>query len=310
MSGNPMLPASIAEDPDYRNTHEQREEAASAARNAQIAYRRLIEGFITSSCIAAVVGGLVLYGADTAVSGAGVVQSATLKSFVASQTVHVTLCVMQALAVAAAAFCAFALNTRDYAGTWRENREKAEAGRCERARVALRVGHTQGQAAFRAAGDWVVADLMEGQIRYLTEAIESHGTRAFRLTLLGGLVMAVAAGGPILATAGLPALILVGALAAVVTPVLLAGLKSWSEATGSSDRVKLHKATRDLLRDILRRRREFDQAIAANNLEGSIAYLDEVCAALRTDVAGFLRIAGGAPVPPTPATGAPANSGR
>jgi hypothetical protein len=94
----------------------------------------------------------------------------------------------------------------------------------------------------------------------------------------------------------------------VVTPALLAGLRSWGEATGSSDRVKLHKATLDLLRNILRRRREFDQAIAENDLVRAQTYLDEVCAALRTDVDGFLHISGGAPMPPIPAAGAPANS--
>jgi len=303
MSDVPALPASILTDPDYLHTYEQREQSAAVARAAQAAYRNLIAGFITSTCIAAVVGGLVLYGADAPLTS-DAAQSATLKAFMASQPIQVTLRVVQALAVAAAAFCAFALNARDYATSWRENREKAESGRCERARVALRVGHTHGQVEFKAAGDWVIADLMDGQIKYLDKAIASHESRAFRLTLLGGAVIAVAAGGPIIAAAGLPPLVLIGALAAVVTPALLAGFKSWGEVTGSSDRVRLHKATRDLLRDILRRRREFDQALAANDLAPVLAYVDEVCAALRTDVEGFLRIAGGAPVPPAPATGA------
>jgi hypothetical protein len=142
---------------------------------------------------------------------------------------------------------------------------------------------------------------MEGQVSYLSTAIGQHEGRAFRLTLLGGIVMAIAAGGPLIAAAGVPAFVLIGALAAVVTPALLAGLRSWGEATGSSDRVKLHRATRDLLRDILGRRREFDQAIAAQDLGGALAYLKEVCAALRTDVEGFLRIAGAAPMPASPA---------
>jgi hypothetical protein len=222
MSNAPALPASILADPEYTHTYEQREQFASAARAAQAAYRRLIAGFIISTCVAAVVGGLVLYGADTP-QASGVPQDATLKAFAASQSVQVTLRMVQALAVAGAAFCGFALNARNFVTTWRENREMAEAGRCERARIALRVGHARGQVEFKAAGDWVVAELMDGQIRYLTDAIDTHESRAFRLTLLGGAVIAVAAGGPIIGAAGLPPLVLVGALAAVVTPALLLG---------------------------------------------------------------------------------------
>jgi hypothetical protein len=306
----PVLPPSILQHPEYRHAHERREEAAATARSAQAAYRRLITGFIASTCVAAVAGGLVLYGADTLAPSAEASAGATLKALVASPPVHVALRVVQALAVASAAFCAFALNARDHARTWREHREKAEAGRCERARVALRVGHDQGPAAFRAAAEWVMADLIEGQIRHLSRAIADHDARSARMTLLGGTVVAVAAGAPVLAAAGLPVLVLVGALAAVVTPALLAGLKSWGEATGSGDRVRLHTATRDLLRDILRRRGSFEAAVAGNDLAGALAYLEEVGVALRTDVEGFLRIAGGAPVPPAQVQVTPAVSGR
>ncbi|MCW8088308.1 hypothetical protein [Sabulicella glaciei] len=302
MSDAPALPASVSGDPEYRHVHERREEAAAAARGAQEKYRRLIRGFIASTAFAAVAGGLVLYGAD-ATTPAEAAQSSTLKALAGSPPVHVALRTVQALAVAVAAFCAYALNTQDHARVWREEREKAEAGRCERARVALRVGHGQGPAEFRAAGDWAVADLVEGQIRYLGKAVEAHDATSSRLTLLAGLVLAAAAAGPVLAAAGLPALVLVGGLAAVVTPALLAGFKSWGEATGSAERARLHRATRDLLRDILRRRREFDRAIDANDLADALLYVDEICAALRTDVEGFLRIARGAPVPPASAAG-------
>jgi hypothetical protein len=158
-----------------------------------------------------------------------------------------------------------------------------------------------GEKDFRKAGSWVKGDLMDGQMTYLNKAIERHEGEARLLTLLGAALMAVAAGGPIIAAAGFPPLLVLGALAAVVTPALLAGLKSWGEASGSADRVKLHKATRGLLRTILRRQSEFDNALTANDLPGALAYVDEVCAALRTDVEGFMRIAGGAPMPPPPA---------
>jgi hypothetical protein len=102
-------------------------------------------------------------------------------------------------------------------------------------------------------------------------------------------------------TFGVSALIVVAALFAVVTPALLSGLKSWGEANGSAERAKLHRATRDLLRDIGGRQSEFDAAIEAADLTAAERFLDEVCAALRTDVEGFLKIAGQAPKPPPPA---------
>jgi hypothetical protein len=63
----------------------------------------------------------------------------------------------------------------------------------------------------------------------------------------------------------------------------------------------LHRATRDLLRDIGGRQSEFDAAIEAADLTAAERFLDEVCAALRTDVEGFLKIAGQAPKPSPPA---------
>src|SRR4051794_26761631 len=113
MSGTAVLPRAIAEDPEYRNTHERREEAAAAARRAQKAYRSLIAGFIAASCIAAVVGGFVLYGADTTAPNTDAGHGA-IKALVATGSAQVTLRALQAVAVAVAAFCAFTLNARDY----------------------------------------------------------------------------------------------------------------------------------------------------------------------------------------------------
>jgi hypothetical protein len=297
----PELPDSVRGAPAFVQVHQRREENASRARQAQADYKLMISFFIVATAVAAVMGGLVLYGADSLPTAPGAASSGTLKDLVTSEPARWLLPSLQAAAVLVAGYSAFRLNHEDFAAVWRESRDKAEAGRCERARVALRVAHQQGQEPFRATGRWLTDDLIDKQIKYMTEAIDKHEGRSRWLGVVTAVILAAAAAGPILMTIGVSALIVVAALFAVVTPALLSGLKSWGEANGSAERAKLHRATRDLLRDIGGRQSEFDAAIEAADLTAAERFLDEVCAALRTDVEGFLKIAGQAPKPPPPA---------
>ena len=169
----------------------------------------------------------------------------------------------------------------------------------------MEIGHEQGPEAFRAAGRSFVAGMVDGQIDYLSKAATSHGEKSFRLTLLGGIIIAVGVGAPILAAAGLPSLILIGALAAIVTPALLSGLKSWSEATASTERKTLHDATLDLLQAARGRQGELEAALDAHDLDAARAYAGLVFEALQTDVDGFLKITKGAPKPPPPSIPGP-----
>jgi hypothetical protein len=301
------LPKSILDDPRYRSIRERREKYAAEARQAQARYRRLTKGFIAASLAAAVVGGLVLYGIDLTPRTDGPERpGAALHGLVSDQNVRPFLLFLQAIAVGAAGFFAYVLNAQDFARTWCDYRARAEELRQQSALLALEIGHAQGPEEFRAAGRSFVVDLAEGQIAYLARAAASHGTRSIRLSVLGGAIIAIGVAAPILATAGLPSLVLVGALAAIVTPALLSGLKSWSEATAGVERKRLHDATFDLLQAARARQGELDAAIGAHDLEAAKAYAGLVFEALQTDVDGFLKIMEGAPKPPAP--GLPAST--
>lgn len=294
-------PKLLANDPQFKATSDSREDAAGRARKAQRMYKRLTQGFVVASSLAAISGGIVLYGID---SGLAVPEASSQAGsgpgFFAAGAVQWMPKLCQAIAVAVAAYCAYMLTTGTYAQTWRKERRKAEELRHRRGLEALEIGHREGHDGFKAAGDYFYKDLVEGQISYIREAEKVKGRGATSLTVFGAVIMAFGVGAPFLAQIGTPSLVLVGALAAIVTPALLSGLRSWSEATASGDRQKLHQATLDLIRDAAGRKREFDAALERNDLDGARSYANLVIAALKTDLDGFLEIMRGAFQPPEP----------
>lgn len=291
------VPGFIAADPRYKSLSDQREDVARDARRAQAAYKRFTRGFLVAGAVAAVAGGLVLYGID---GSPGAASGDKSFAFLTSGPAQAVLRSVQALAVAAAAFCALVLNNQDYPQRWRQKRQRAEELRHERAIAALETGHRQGPDAFKEAGNYVYDDLVEGQITYLSGAIKVHETSSFRFTVLSGLIMAIGIGAPVLAQAGVRLFLLIGSLAAILTPALLAGLKSWSEATASGERSRLHEATRDLLYEVAGKRADLDAALDANDLDAAKEYARLAISALRADVDGFMDIMQGSFKPPQP----------
>lgn len=296
----------IFEDPKFKRAYNEREEHAAAARTAQDSYKAMMRLFIAATTITAILGALSLYG-DVKPSAEAKVVGTHFKDYFSRDVVRVGLHVLQFVAVVVAGFSAFMMANRRYLDNWREHRKLAEEGRLKRAKVALEQGHAKGPVAFQAAGQFLVDDLVTGQIEWLTKAIEKHDKHSLWQTVVTGGVLAMAGGAPVLMAAGasglsgLSGLVLFGALAAVVAPALIAGFRSWSDATGSAERVTLHKATKSMLRDAEGHRADLDAAIAAHDLAGALAYAEKVFAALRTDVEGFLKIMGAAPTPPAPA---------
>lgn len=291
--------AVIRRDPAFAHEQQTREENAAEARAAQSAYLRLTRLFVAATAAVAILAALSLYGTG-AEGPEGQPVSAGLRAWLAGPEVRFWLRIAQALGVAAAAFAAFMLATQDHLGKWRAAREKAEAGRRERGRLALSVGHRLGPDGFRAGAAFFAADLIDGQLKYLRDTIAAQQGRARQQIALTAGVVALAAAAPLLGGVEHAGLVLISALAAVMAPALFAGLKTWAEATGAGEREKLHAATRDLLGRIGAERAELEAAVAANDLPRALAYAERVFAALKTDVDGFLKITGAAPKPPAP----------
>ena len=147
MKARDMLDKSILDHPRYQAIHNARQRSAERARLAQSKYRNTSMMFIVATTGAAIVGGLLLYGLDSSA-----VQSPPVKKFVARSDVQTTLIIAQALFLAAAAYFGVIQSRLRYDKTWIDNRIKAEAGRLDRARATLEIGHETGPEAFSSAG--------------------------------------------------------------------------------------------------------------------------------------------------------------
>lgn len=290
----PDLPESIRTDPRFEAINAAREIAASKARSAQARYRRTSRGFIISTALAAVFGGLLLYGLDT--SASELPNSPRLKQFVGSPTNQIIIGVVQAACLAIAAFCGSILSRLRYDESWIENRTKAEKGRLDRAMMALELGHAQGPDFFRQAGQYFNTELIDGQLQYLAKAVLLHENRARTLAVFGATVAAIAALAVGFGGARLSSLVLFAAFIGVISPAFISALKSWEETSGDQERAKFHANTWDQLNAAKGKRLEFDTAITNNDLEAARAYANTVLEVLRTDHTAFEKLRKGMPV--------------
>lgn len=277
-------PPTIAKDPRFEAIHAARERAAANARLYQARYKTLTAGLIAATAVAAIVGGLILYGIDTAPGD--LPDSPLLKQLVASRTAQVTLGVLQALSLAGAAYFSHLLRTSDHAERWLEERMKAEKGRLDRATSAIEIGHAQGPEAFRAGCTYFYEELVTGQKAYLEGAVARHEGRASRIAIAGGIVAGLGALAG-LGGVGLAPLLLVGAFIGVISPALVAAVQSWQETSADLERAKLHSATWDRLNELAGQRAELDAAIASNDLVAAMAYAKKVCDVLKADHEAF-----------------------
>lgn len=140
------VPESIRSDPEFLAVHKTREERARLARVAQSAYRARQVRVVWATTLAAVVGGLLLYGFDPPdlPKEPPPTQSELLRNWLARDWVRTVLGLLQALALAAVAWSAHLVRRARYDEAWLEHRLAAEDGRVKRALVALQIGHRVG----------------------------------------------------------------------------------------------------------------------------------------------------------------------
>lgn len=281
------LPSEIAEHPRYVHLKDEREIAASRAREAQGSFRKMTRGFVIGTALAAIAAGLVLYGIEENPEEA----SDQLIRWLAIPWVRVTLQSIQALGLFAAAFCGGMLAVRKYSDTWVENRLKAEEGRLDLQKLALELGHEAGGSSFEAAGHSFIA-FAKAQLQYLKDRGTKHDRAAGLGAVAGALLAGLAALGGVIGGIQNVTLVALVALLGVCTPALVSALSTWSNATRDAARARLHDANRAALSTVLADQREFDAAIAANDLAGALAYAERVFAVLRADHSEFGKIHG------------------
>lgn len=295
MTGSPLstLPDEIRSAPRFVAIHEARERNAARARELQARHKRVSRGFILSTAAAAVFGGLVLYGLDT--PAADLPESPRLKQYVADATVRTVLVVLQALALALAAYCGYILNALRHAEEQLECRMKAEQGRLDRAMAALEIGHAGGPTLFRAGADFFSAELIDGQLCYLARSVKTRRRSAETLAVIGAAIAAI--GALAFGLNGLEgsAFLLFAALVGVVSPAFISALKSWREANGDQERARFHAATWDHLNTLRGERGAFDEAVSNNDLAAAKAFADRVLDVLRSDHEAFRKLREGAP---------------
>jgi hypothetical protein len=276
------LPPEITSDPRYRRVHDERERHAAEARVAQALYFRMTRIFVVASALAAIAGGLVLYGTDPAPDETG----STFVHWLAGGAVRTGLIIVQALGLAAAAGSGYVLGKREPGKRWVAARLRAEDGRLMLAARALSIGHEKGADAFRAAGAWFVG-FLEDQLGHLDKSARRKDSAAFHGIIVAALLAALAA----LATAltGFDSKTLVVALAifGVGVPALAAAVEKWGEATADGKRTELHQSSWSALNALRDDVPGFQAAVDANDLDTAMAFADRVFQVLRDDHTGF-----------------------
>lgn len=301
------LPESVQQDPKYREIKARREHAAANARQAQAAYRRCMSAFIVATALSALLGGLLLLGfeASATSSGASAGPSGFIEQFQSLAAVYRTpLGVLQALALGAAAVFAYLLNEARFATKWIANRTKAEVDRSVLYRTALEVAHDQGGETFSQTAAYVYDAFVEGQMSYLRKATSAHDSWSSRLAIVGALVLGLGVVASSLGSLGSPSLVVLAAFLGVMSPALLAGVKSWREMSFDRERASLHESTLQHLSPLAADGGRLTKAGTEGDLAAALAYLDEVIAVLEGDTNAFVGLAATATkAPAVPAAG-------
>ncbi|MCV3272813.1 hypothetical protein [Roseobacter sinensis] len=303
------LPKSVEQDPRFREIKTRRAHAAAKARGAQAAYRRCMSAFVLATALSALLGGLLLLGFEA--SGERLEEGGASAGLVAqfqdlAAVYRTPLGILQALALGAAAVFAFLLNESRFAAKWIANRTKAEADRGVLYRTALEVAHGQGPEVFAHTGRYVYEAFVQGQMSYLRKAAADHESRSSRLALVGALVLGLGVVASSLGSLGSPSLVVIAAFLGVMSPALLAGVKSWREMSFDRERSSLHETTLHQLSPLSADAARLTQAADDGDLTAALEYVDEVIAVLTGDTQAFVNLAANATkAPAVPA----ANSG-
>lgn len=290
-------PPEVTQNPRYIEIKARSEFAAAKARDAQANHRKYMSGFIVSSATAAVLGGLILLGVNgVAGDGASAAETATLttKLLAISESYRSVSGAAQAIALGVAAVCAYMLREVNYGDTWTTNRVAAEEGRGQLYISALEIAHEASPEAFEAAGQYTYQDLVQGQLKYLRDASGRHGKHAGQLAVFGAVVLGFGVVASALSGFGNTALVVIAAFIGVLSPALLAGIRSWQEMNFDRERVKMHDETIAALSLLAEQGTRLTEATKSGDLPGALAYTNEVLRALNINTQKFSELAAAA----------------
>ena len=287
------LPPEITGNSRFRRVQDDRARDAAKARAAQALYLRLTRLFVIGSTVAAIAGGLVLYGAEASPDA----ESPLLVRWLADGSpARIGLIVLQALGLAAAAGGGYLLGRREPGKRWIAARLRAEEGRLELARRALTIGHEAGPEAFRGAGTWFLS-FIEDQLRHLDTSARRRDRASFYGLVLAALLAALGALASALTGFNSRTLVVVLAIFGVGVPALTAAVERWGEATAAGKRATLHENSLSALSALRDEAPAFNIAIDAHDLGGAMRFADRAFDILRKDHEGFSTIQGKASPP-------------
>ena len=247
--------------------------------------------FIVATTGAAIVGGLLLYGLDSSAVKAPLSKNSSLAAtFKLHSSLH-RLSFWQRQRISGSSNHALR-----YDKTWIDNRIKAEAGRLDRARATLEIGHETGPEAFSSAGKNFLKEIVDGQLNYLSKAAQKSERKGRELVVIAAIVSGIAALTAGLAGVNVAGITLIGALVGVVSPAFIAALKSWESAMSDQERSALHGITWEKLNTLSGQRREFEAAVENKDLAAALSWAESVFAVLREDHKGFHNLLSQAPI--------------
>lgn len=276
------LPEEIADDPRYRRVHDERKRHSADAVTSQSRYLWLTRLFVVGSAVAAITGGLVLYGSEAQPAA----DSPLLLRMLADGPVRGGLIALQCLSLAVAAGSGYLLGRREPGKRWVAARLKAEEGRLLLADRVLRIGHEKGTGTFRQAGDWFLA-FLEEQISHLENSARRRDQSALRGLIVASVLAALAALASGLTGFNSKTLAVTLAIFGVGVPAIMAAIEKWGEATTDDRRAELHKRTWSELSALRDDIPAFNEAVDAHDLAGAEAFAERVFTVLRSDHAGF-----------------------
>lgn len=278
------LPVKIREDARFSRLYRLREHDAAIARRAQARFRRLTGQIILGTAAASVAGGLVLYGMEAEPD-----ESRWLVDKLARTDTRTALLIVQGGFLALAAYAGYVLGERRPGERWVVHRLRAEDGRLELARRALKIGHELGPNVFRQVGEWFIS-FVEGQRDHLRDATDRRDRAAESLAVLGAVLTGVLALAGAIAGIRQEVVVVFIAILGVCSPALVAAIQSWRGAVQDQKRAALHDSSWRALNQLGEREPEFQAAIDASDFDSAMAYVEEIFSVLRKDHAGFASI--------------------
>ncbi|MEP4195695.1 MAG: hypothetical protein ABJL99_08680 [Aliishimia sp.] len=282
------LPASISQHVRIVSLTQGRERNAAMARSAKSKFHCSIQSFVVATLIAAIAGGLLLYGIEAT---EGEPTNTALADFLAKDQWRTPLLILQALSLGIAAFCGHLASVRGFEKVWIKNRLLAEEGRLDLQRAALEIGHENSPEDFVHASD-AFKDFVNSQLSYLEKAQEKSDALSGWLAVWGAIIAGASALAAAIGGLDNKTVLILIALLGVCTPALVVALRSFSDASAAKERTKLHAHTWHELNKIRGEMTAFDDAITAHDLDVALAYVENVFDVLRADHKGFAAVRG------------------